>query len=392
MPALKIALVARNVPPLHGGGGMLARSIAIHLASRGHSVDILTDTPNPASVPGCNIYSPYDTAPLSSALGRIKRRITEYSWLRKQISSTKYDIIHGVSAQAFTLSAVHAAKSIGIPATFETSLFGNDDFLTVTNSRLGFILKKFYLSADKIVNISPQLEQTCLRGGIPASKLKMIPNPADETVFHPASPQQKSSLRDKLGLSRDSTILFTAGAICHRKGYDRLIDIFINTCQQRPECMLAAAGPVAADQASIKLFKTLKAKLAAAGMNNRVLWLGKIDNVADWMRTSDIFIFASRREGFGTVFTEAMATNLPIVAFEIEGVTEYIFNMPVREHIVEDIDRYQQVLEKHIDDKHLRFVLGKRLYDHYKKHLSANLIIKQYEELFISLINAEKIP
>ena len=43
------------------------------------------------------------------------------------------------------------------------------------------------------------------------------------------------------------------------------------------------------------------------------------------MQAADVFVFPSRREGFGTVMVEAMACGLPCVVTELPGITDFIF-------------------------------------------------------------------
>ena len=57
----------------------------------------------------------------------------------------------------------------------------------------------------------------------------------------------------------------------------------------------------------MNLVTQLKNTIKEAGISHRAMWLGCITNVHEWLMVADIFVFASRREGFGTVFTEAMA-------------------------------------------------------------------------------------
>lgn len=381
----RIALVARKLPPLHGGGGMLARTLAIALASRGHKVDILTDTPSPAPVNECRVLSPYRKHQPTHVLFRLFRRLTEYIWLSKRIRSEKYDIIYGISAQAFTLSAVHAAKMAGLPVAFETSLYGSDDYLTVCQQRLGFILRHFFLSADRIVNISPPLEKACIAGGISKQQLALIPNPINENDFFPTTEEQRADLRERLGLPKEAAVLFSAGAVSIRKGYDRLIDAFIHIAHKHADTLLVLAGPVNDDPESAAFYKALKHKLRESGYSDRVHWLDRVENVGEWMRASDIFIFGSRREGFGTVFTEAMSTGLPIVTYSLPGITDYIFNQVRGAYIVNSCDEFVSVISMLVQSSNLRQESSKSLRERYMTAFSANKILEMYESLFKSI-------
>ena len=378
----KIALVARNLPPLYGGGGMLARSLAINLQKRGYKVDVLTDTPAPEPIGNCRVASPYEKKQSAHPLSRMLRRFNEYRWLRRQISKGSYDVVYAVSAQPFTLSAVHAAKCQGIPTSFETSLLGNDDYLTICKTRLGALWKRFFLSADKIVNISPPLENACLEGGIPKDMLAMIPNPVNQEKFYPVSSEERNKLRSEYGLTNAETILFSAGAISYRKGLDRLISAFLEIAHREPLTILALAGPIPDDHPSSQFANGLKSAIAKAGLTDRVLWLGRINNVNEWMQLSDIFVFASRREGFGTVFTEAMAIGVPIVAYSISGITDFIFNQESAAFIVDSKEEFVDAVLSLVNDEELREEYGDSLCLQYDNRFSLKLIMDLYEKLF----------
>ncbi len=55
-----------------------------------------------------------------------------------------------------------------------------------------------------------------------------------------------------------------------------------------------------------------------------VRFLGKVDNVADILRGSDLFLLPSETESFGLAALEAMACAVPVVATAVGGVPEVV--------------------------------------------------------------------
>ena len=52
------------------------------------------------------------------------------------------------------------------------------------------------------------------------------------------------------------------------------------------------------------------------------------DDAERFLQAADVFLFPSRREGFGTAIIEAMACGLPCVVAELPGITDFIFPKP----------------------------------------------------------------
>jgi len=57
-----------------------------------------------------------------------------------------------------------------------------------------------------------------------------------------------------------------------------------------------------------------------------VRFLGKVDNVADILRGSDLFLLPSETESFGLAALEAMACAVPVVATAVGGVPEVVIH------------------------------------------------------------------
>lgn len=61
-----------------------------------------------------------------------------------------------------------------------------------------------------------------------------------------------------------------------------------------------------------------------AGLEEFVRFRGNVDNVEDWLESSDLYLHTATYEPFGLVFLEAMAAGLPIVALDGLGNRDVI--------------------------------------------------------------------
>jgi len=52
--------------------------------------------------------------------------------------------------------------------------------------------------------------------------------------------------------------------------------------------------------------------------------IGYVENVGDYMKVFDVFLFPSRHEGLGSILLDALAFGLPIIASNVGGIPEII--------------------------------------------------------------------
>jgi glycosyltransferase involved in cell wall biosynthesis len=111
--------------------------------------------------------------------------------------------------------------------------------------------------------------------------------------------------------SSDGTLrLLSVGAVVQRKGFDVLIEA-LSTLTKLP-WRLTIAGDRSRDA---KVAAQLDADIARYGLSGRVDVLGAVaaDRIAALYTGADLFVLASRFEGYGMAYAEALAHGLPVV-------------------------------------------------------------------------------
>jgi len=143
-------------------------------------------------------------------------------------------------------------------------------------------------------------------------------DPARIEVLHPGLPPERLAppfdeaarrrVRGTLGLGDGDQVLLAVGRLEEAKGQRLLVDLAARLVPEYPRLRLLLVGE-GEDRAR------LEAQARSAGITAHVRLLGQRDDVAALLRASDLFLSASRSEGFGLSVLEAMAAATPVVAF-----------------------------------------------------------------------------
>ncbi len=328
-------MVIQRLRPLFAGQGVQVEVLCRELARRGVRATIVTagQGPNPPweDIDGYRVRRLRADIPLLSRYlrpGRLRSEIfglRMLSWLL--LHGLRSQVIH-VHAQTDALyTAWFMARILRRPLIFEMTLMGADDATTFANNsnRLAGIRNAVFRRCDGFVAISPALARAYERAGLPPDKLRLIPQAVDLAEFHP--PEDVAAVRHRLGLPDDGPVVAFVGSLIERKGIDVLAKAWKRVHDLHPNAtlLLIGADRFDDDPAAAAFLDDHLARLPESA-RSRVVRLGLRDDVAECLRAADVFAFPSRREGFGTVMIEAMATGLPCVVAELPDITDFIFD------------------------------------------------------------------
>jgi glycosyltransferase involved in cell wall biosynthesis len=109
------------------------------------------------------------------------------------------------------------------------------------------------------------------------------------------------------------------------------------------------------------------------------LFLGKVDNVARWLNTSDIFLYPTLIDSFGLALVEAMACQLPVIGSqevsEIIGNAGFVYPSPsVCVNILKDV----------VKSVYTREVFGKIARQRAIENFSIDRMVENYNKLYWS--------
>lgn len=142
----------------------------------------------------------------------------------------------------------------------------------------------------------------------------------DTAKFSP--PADGEEAKRAVGLDPHQAYAGCFGRVRHQKGTDLFVDAMIQLLPARPGWSAVIAGRTTASHAAFE--RELKERVAQAGLEGRILFVGEHPDIARWYKALSLFVAPQRWEGFGLTPLEAMATCVPVVAADVGAFSELI--------------------------------------------------------------------
>jgi len=165
----------------------------------------------------------------------------------------------------------------------------------------------------KIIAISNSVKKSLIKYElIPSSKIFVLQNGVDYQKFNGIA-------KSKIISNNEQIIIGTVCRLEEQKGIRYLLLAMKIILTKFPTVQLEIVG----DGSLLDELKELTQKI---GISNSVNFFGKFAEVIPFYKRMNIFVLPSIYEGFGIVLLEAMAAGIPVVATNVDGISEVVID------------------------------------------------------------------
>jgi len=306
--------------------------------------------------------------------------------LRKILKMEKPNLVHTTLFKSEIIGRIAVPSSkIPLVGSLISDTYGKERYALVSRrERLKLNLYKLlnritakrpdmYISVSKSI-IKPNLKYL----GIKESKVELIQNGRDVTVFEKARIYSKSEIIPDA--TSESLLIITNSRVIRSKGFDEMLLAFQSLSKKFGNIFLVVAG----NGFDFDFYKNMALEM---GLDGKVVFLGRRHDIPSLLKSCDLFWFASHYEGSPGVVIEGMLSKTPMILSDIEPVLE---NIQDRRHALifktgdaEDLAVKTEIL---IYDPEFGEKLASAAYELGSNHFDIKKLVNKQETLYLELI------
>lgn len=314
-PSLRIAVVTETWPPEVNGVAMTLAKLVQGLSHRNHDVQLIRPRQTKTD-------SPMSDSSLEEVLMRgmpiprypeLKLGLPSKKTLVKTWTLRRPDVVHIATEGPLGWSALQAAKVLKLPVTsdFRTNFQSYSKHYGVGWLRKPIVayLRKFHNATACTMVPTRELMRTLSQNGF--ANLKVVSRGVDTKLFNIS--KRDTSLRSSWGATDDTKVLISVGRMAPEKNLDQVLKTYeaLKVTGQAFKLVMVGDGPLK------EQFQKRYPEIIFPGMLSQT-------NLAAYYASSDLFIFPSQTETFGNVTLEALASGIPVLAFDCAAARDWV--------------------------------------------------------------------
>lgn len=234
---------------------------------------------------------------------------------------------------------------------------------------------------DAVVTESDANARSLIRlHGIAEDKIARVYFGVDAERFQRPAEKQVPGIRHSLGFSRDDVVVALLGRLNPQKGHIYLLQAAALLKNRYPACKYLFVGD--GDQRI-----ALETAARAYGLQDNVVFMGFRNDIPTILQAVDVLVMPSLMEGLPFVLLEAMATGLPVIAFDLACLREVISH-GVNGFLVtpQDSEALAVQLDSLLQDRSLWPSIGQKARETVVQRFSLESMIDTTEQLYCTLL------
>lgn len=242
--------------------------------------------------------------------------------LLKTVKKERVDVINVHWILPNGPMALIISKMTGVP--YVVTLPGTDAYLARRFKVFGWVARLVANNAAGVLSNSSFILKRIMDLGVRNLPTGVISYPSDAVYLKP-SRAGVETLRDKLGIARESFVILAVGRLVYKKGFEYLIKSMPVIVKKYPQTRLVIGGEG-------DLMSQLKELARNLKVSRQILFVGTInrDEILKYYNLADVLVAPSIVDKYGNVdggpvvSFESMACGKPQIATDILGVADYI--------------------------------------------------------------------
>ncbi len=303
----RVAMVTETYPPeINGVANSVARVVE-GLRARRHMVQVVRPNQGGHEHQGQQ-NGQQDVLTRGMAIpmyGQLRMGLPSGALLARQWTAWRPDIVHIATEGPLGWSALHAATRLKLPvcSDFRTNFHAYSQFYGVSwlSQPIMAYLRHFHNRCHATMVPTVALKKQLVAKGLQA--LSVVARGVDTQLFAPS--RRSAALRQQWGVGDADPVALYVGRLAPEKNLGLVLQAFqeLRSVQPRARLVVVGNGPSRTD-------------LEARCRNAIFAGFRTGEDLAAHYALSDLFLFPSLTETFGNVTLEAMASGLPVLAFD----------------------------------------------------------------------------